>query len=239
MALTKAEYTEIKMRYHVELDIDFQRNTLGGKYIAIEGIDGSGKSTQVLHVQDYFTKQGKEVLLTSEPHHGSMVEKMIRDALQSKITIPSAALQYLYSADRVINQESIVKPSLSQEKIVLSHRVFWSAVPYGLLDKIMGLKGGDYDFNQSSQIMIAQGLLSMYHQFVVPDVTFYLDISVDTAMERLSHMDKTKEIYEKRDKLEKIREGYNLLINMFPKEFVVIDGEQSEKQVTEDILRKL
>lgn len=227
------------MKYHVELDIDFQRNTLGGKYIAIEGIDGSGKSTQVLLLEKFFKQKGNDVIVTSEPHPGSMIERMIRDALQSKIDIPSAALQYLYSADRVINQESIVKPSLEAQKTVLSHRVFWSAVPYGLMDKIMGVKQGTYDFNQSSQIMIAQGILSMYHQFVVPDVTFYLDISVDTAMDRLSQMDKNKEIYEKRDKLEKIKEGYNLLINMFPKEFIIIDGEQSEEKVTEEILKKL
>ncbi|HSW96620.1 MAG TPA: dTMP kinase [Candidatus Saccharimonadales bacterium] len=225
------------MEYHVELDIDFQRNTLGGRYIAIEGIDGSGKSTQVLRLQEYFEKKGKKVILTSEPRPGSIVEHMIRDALQSKVQIPATALQYLYSADRVINQESIVKPSLLEQKIVLSHRVFWSAVPYGLMDKIMDVKNGIYDFNQSSQIMIAQGLLSMYHQFVIPDVTIYLNVSVDTAVERLSHMDKTKEIYEKRDKLEKIREGYNVLIKMFPKEFIIINGEQSEREVSEEILK--
>ena len=106
------------MTYHTELAIDFLRNTLGGLYIAIEGIDGSGKSTQVSHIQEYFKQQGKEVVVTSEPQHGSMIEKMIRDALQSKITIPSTALQYLYSADRVINQESIVKPSLKNGNIV-------------------------------------------------------------------------------------------------------------------------
>lgn len=227
------------MVYHTELDIDFQRNTLGGLYIAVEGIDGSGKSTQVAHLQKYFIEKGKSVLVTSEPRHGSMVEKMIRDALQTRISIPSAALQYLYSADRVINQEEIVKPALEKNTVVLSHRVFWSAVPYGVMDKIMDIKNGSYDFNQSNQIIVAQGLLSMYHQFVIPDITCYLDISVDTAMQRLSSMDKTKEIYEKKDTLEKIKNGYDMLINMFPKEFVVIDGEKNEETVTTAIIQKI
>jgi hypothetical protein len=161
------------MNYHIELDIDFQRNTLGGLYIAIEGIDGSGKSTQVARLEKYFKEQNRDVIVTSEPQHGSAIEKMIRDVIQSKTHLPTAALQYLYSADRVINQEAIVKPALQQGKIVLSHRVFWSAVPYGVMDKILDLpaclptgktggqvsKNGTYDFNQSSQIMIAQGLL--------------------------------------------------------------------------------
>src|SRR5437660_403176 len=128
------------MTYHIELDIDFQRNTQKGTYIAIEGIDGSGKSTQVAHLQRYLEEQKKDVVVTSEPHHGSMIEKMIRDALVSKTKIPSPALQYLYSADRVMNQETIVKPALQEGKILLSHRVFWSAVPYGVMDKIMSTK---------------------------------------------------------------------------------------------------
>jgi dTMP kinase len=227
------------MVYHTELDIDFQRNTFGGLYIAVEGIDGSGKSTQVVRLKNYFEEKGETVVLTSEPQRGSMVEKMIRDALQSKISIPSTALQYLYSADRVINQETVVKPALQEKKVVLSHRVLWSAVPYGVMDKIMGIKNGEYDFNQSNQIIIAQGLLSMYHQFVIPDMTFYLDISVETAVKRLSHMDKTKEIYERRDKLEKIKNGYEMLIAMFPKEFVIIDGEKSEEEVTKEIISKI
>lgn len=227
------------MKYHVELDIDFQRNTLGGRYIAVEGIDGSGKSTQVSLLKNYFEKQNREVVLTSEPQHGSAIEKMIRDAIQSKTHLPAAALQYLYSADRVINQESLVKPALQDGKVVLSHRVFWSAVPYGVMDKILEVKNGTYDFNQSSQIMIAQGLLSMYHQFIVPDKTFYLDIAVETAMDRLSHMDKTKEIYEKKDKLEKIHQGYKMLIEMFPKEFVIIDGEKEESEVTKEIIQQV
>ncbi len=227
------------MTYHIDLDIDFQRNNFGGLYIALEGIDGSGKSTQVSRLQQYFADQKKEVVITSEPQHGSMIEKMIRGALQSKIHIPPVALQYLYSADRVINQESVVKPALISGKSIISHRVFWSAIPYGVMDKIIENKNGIYDFNQSSQIIIAQGILSMYHQFVVPDITFYLNVSVDAAMERLSHMDKTKELYERRDKLEKIREGYAMLIRMFPKEFVIINGEKSEEEVTESIIQNI
>src|SRR5579871_3688396 len=101
------------MIYHIELDIDFHRNTEKGLYIAIEGIDGSGKSTQVSCIRDYFQEQGKEVVVTSEPQHGSPIEQMIRDVLQSRQHIPGSALQYLYSADRVINQETVVKPSLA------------------------------------------------------------------------------------------------------------------------------
>lgn len=226
------------MSYHLSFDIDLKRNTYPGTYIAIEGIDGSGKTTQVEKVAAYLQSIGKDVVFTQEPKHDLLVGKIIRDALSSKIELPSVALQYLYSADRVINHETVVKPALASGKTVLSHRVFWSAVPYGLMDKIMD-NDGTYDFNEAEQILVAQGILSMYHQFVVPDKTFYLTVSVDSAMERLANMHKAKEIYEKREKLEKIHKGYEMLLHRFPKEFIVINGEQSEERVTEEIINTI
>ena len=90
------------MKYHIALDVDFRRNATNGTYIAIEGIDGSGKSTQVAHLEKYFSGNGRQVVVTSEPTRTTVVGKLIHDVLQATITIPSPALQYLYSADRVI-----------------------------------------------------------------------------------------------------------------------------------------
>ncbi len=220
------------MKYHVEFDLDFKRNPYKGMYIAVEGIDGSGKSTQVESLKEYFEKSGKTVTQTSEPKRDLIVGRLIHEALKAKIDIPAPALQYLYSADRVINHESVVKPSLEKGDIVLSHRVFWSVIPYGIMD----IGQDTYSKDNTEVLFVAQGLLSMYHQFIVPDVTFYLDISVDTAMRRLSQMDKQKEIYEKREKLERILRGYRWLVKEFPKEFVIINGEQSEENITEEII---
>lgn len=227
------------MKYHVEFDIDLKRNPHKGLYIAIEGIDGSGKDTQILQLKEYFSKQKRDVIVTSEPQSDLLVGKVIRKALKEKIKLPPVALQYLYSADRVLNHEQIVLPALNEGKIVLSHRVFWSAVPYGLFDKIMDKMDGKYDLSQRAHLMSAQGILSMYHQFVVPDKTFYLNISVDTALDRLSRRKKTKEIYEKREALEKIKKGYDLLLHEFSKEFVVIDAEKPIDEVTQDIIKKI
>ena len=223
----------------MDFDIDFLRNTTTGKYFAIEGIDGSGKSTQVILLKERLEKSGRKVLITSEPKVDSEIGKMIHSALQAKIHIPPTALQYLYSADRVVNQETLIKPALEEGKIILSHRAFWSAVPYGLMDKLMSLQNGEYNYAFHNQILIAQGLLSMYHRFIIPDRTFFLKVSVETAMNRLSLMKKTKEVYEKKDKLEKINEGYTLLLQEFPKEFVIIDGERNEGDITEEIYQQM
>lgn len=224
------------MNYHIALDLELRKNPYKGLYIAVEGIDGSGKTTQVEKLSQYFTKKGKSVVVTSEPRkRDSVIGKLIHQILQSKIKAPSVALQYLYSADRVINHKTIVEPALKKGKTVVSHRCFWSAIAYGVFDK--GIF--DYSSDETQVLLVAHGLLSMYHQFIVPDKTFYLDISADVAMRRLLGMKKVKELYEETEKLEKIIVGYRWLAKQFPKEIIVIDGEQSEEAVFAQIIKKL
>lgn len=228
------------MRYHVSFDIDFDRNTYGGQYIVVEGIDGSGKTTQVARLAEYFQKQGKEVVVTGEPRKDKGIfGKLIQEILLSKKKIPSVAFQYLFSADRAVHQEEIIIPSLRMGKIVLSDRCFWSAIPYGIMDHMMGKGEREYSYEMGKVILAAQSILSFYHQFLLPDKTFYLDISLDTAMNRIQKTDKKIEIYEDREKLEKIMLGYKWLCQEFPKEITVVDGEKKVGEVTEEIINKL
>lgn len=222
------------MKYHVDFDIDFKRNTYAGKFIAIEGIDGSGKTTQAKKLKEYFEKQGNEVLSTREPGRESVIGKLIHDILQSKTTdIPSEAFQFLFSAERVIHYKKEIIPALKNGKIVISDRVFWSSVPYGMMD-VTG--GENYDYNSSNIILASQCILSMYHQFIVPDFTFFLNIPVSVAMKRIVEMGKQKEIYEKKEKLEKIASGYSWLAKEFPNEITVIDANRDEKDIVEEII---
>lgn len=224
------------MKYHIEFDIALKRNTYGGLYIALEGIDGSGKTTQVEKLAEYFEKQGKEVIKTREPRNDGLVGSLVRKILSEQIKVPSVALQYLFSADRAIHHEEIVIPALKAGKVVISDRCFWSAIPYGIMDTIMDKKEGKYDFETGEIILVAQSILSLYHQFTTPDKTFYLDVSIDTGMQRLSQEGKTTEIYEKKDKLEKILSGYKWLVEKFATEIIVLDAEQHVQSVTEQIV---
>lgn len=225
------------MKYHVEFDIDFARNTYGGQYIVVEGIDGSGKTTQVARIIEHFKKQGKEVVVTGEPRKDKGIfGKLIQEILLSQKKIPSVAFQYLFSADRAVHQQDLIIPSLRMGKIVLSDRCFWSAVPYGIMDHMTSEADGDYNYEMGKVILAAQSILSMYHQFLLPDKTFYLDISLDTAMKRIQREEKELEIYEDKEKLAKIMLGYKWLAKEFPKEITVIDGEKSVEEVTKEII---
>lgn len=221
------------IRYHVEFDIDFRRNPYSGLYIALEGIDGSGKTTQLQKLYGYFQKQGREVVATREPRkQEGIIGELIQKILHGKTQIPPVAFQYLFSADREMHHEGLVIPSLKEGKVVISDRCFWSAIPYGLLDR-----KSELDENTIEYMLAAQSILSMYHQFVVPDYTFYLDIPLDTAIQRIDKTNEVREIYEDKEKLEKTIKGYQWLLREFPKEFIVIDATKRVEEVTEEIVR--
>lgn len=223
------------MKYHVEFDIDFKRNEARGLYIAVEGIDGSGKTTQVEKLVEYFKSQGREVVKTREPRKNEgLIGELIQKILHGKTTIPPVAFQYLFSADREMHHEELIKPSLQAGKVVVSDRCFWSVIPYGIMDL-----GGDVDENTREYLLVAQSILSMYHQFTIPDFTFYLELPLDTAMERIQQGGEEKEIYEDREKLAQTIKGYNFLLQKFPEEFKVIDATKSVTEVTEEIVSLL
>lgn len=223
------------MKYHAELDIDLKRNPYKGLYICLEGIDGSGKTTQVEELAKYFEKKGKSVIRTREPRKEGIIGDIIQKVLTGKVKASSVALQYLFSADRSLHHEEIVIPALKSGKVVISDRCFWSAVVYGILDRM----AKNYDYEMADVLLASQSILSMYHQFLVPDYTFLLRVSLRTAMSRIAKKDDVKEIYENREKLKKVIEGYDWLSKKFQKEITVADGEGRVDEVTEKLICKL
>lgn len=223
------------MKYHIDFDIEFRRNPYKGQYIVLEGIDGSGKTTQIEKLYEYFTSKGKEVVRTREPRKDEgLIGELIQKILNGKTKVPSVAIQYLFSADRGMHHAELIEPALKSGKIVISDRCFWSAVPYGVLDI-----QEDFDDNTAKYILVSQSILSMYHQFIAPDKTIYLDVPVERAMDRLSKKPHEKEIYEETKKILKAKEGYDWLLREFPKEFTVINGARNVEEVFGEIIEEV
>lgn len=219
------------MKYHISFDIDFKRNASKGLYIALEGIDGSGKTTQVERLVSYFEKQGREVVQTREPRKGEgLIGKLIQDILHGKTAVSPVAFQYLFSADRQMHHQDLILPALDAGKVVISDRCFWSAIPYGILDT-----NDKVDANSMQQKLVAQSILSFYHEFTVPDKTFYLEVSLDTAIERITKGDGANEIYEDKSKLKRAIEGYQWLLKEFADEFTIVDANKDVEEVTSEI----
>lgn len=223
------------MKYPVNFEIELLRNSYPGIYIALEGIDGSGKTTQTLLLKEHFEKLGKEVVLTREPRKTGLIGELIHKVLLGKDKLPTVAIQYLFSADRAAHHQELVLPSLKEGKIVITDRCFWSGIVYGILDRT----GGVYDKSEADFLLISQSILSMYHQFTVPDYSFYLKISVEESMKRLNAKTEAKEIYEKEELIEKVHTGYDYLKDRFSEEITVINGEQSVEKITQEILDKI
>lgn len=225
------------MKQKVNFEIELKKNSYKGTYIAIEGIDGCGKTTQAKILSDYFKKKGKEVILTREPRKKGIIGDLVQKVLLGQTNMHPKAFQYLFTADRVMHYEDVIIPSLKSGKIVMSDRCFWSAIVYGILDRV----NGKYNLKEAEQILIAQSILSMYHQFTIPDYSFYLKISLNTSLERIKkkHKKDQKEIYEKKEKLDQVIKGYNWLSEKFKDEIIIIDGEKSVEKVTENILKRI
>lgn len=219
------------MKYNVNFDIELKKNPYPGLYIALEGIDGSGKTTQVKKLAEYFMSLGKEVVITHEPRRDGAMGPLVDSVLKGEVQIPVVAIQYLFAAQRAAFMEEVIIPALKQNKVVITDRCFWSAIPYGLLDKYESEKTED-----AYQLMAAMSILSMYHEFIAPDFTVILDVAVDTAGNRLEAKGKKAEIYEKQEKLMKLIEGYKFLLENFPDVLVQVSGEGQEQEVTERIL---
>ncbi len=223
------------MKFSVNYKIELKKNEYPGLYIALEGIDGCGKTTQAEALASYFKKQGRMVVLTREPRKEGIIGDLVHKILLGKEKLPPASFQYLFTADRVVNHEEVVLPALKKGHVVITDRCFWSAVVYGILDKT----DGTYDTKKGELLLMTQGILSWYHQFTAPDYTFYLKVPPASAFKRLQTKKDTKEIYESQEKVKKVALGYEYLKKKFPKEIIVLDGEKKVEEITNDIIKKI
>ncbi len=215
------------MRYPISFSISFNKNKLNGILIAVEGIDGSGKTTQAQELVKNLKKEGYKAIYTKEPTD-EPTGRLIREVLAGNIKVPPLSLQYLFCADRGVHQWELEK-YLKKGYIVVTDRYFWSAVAYGISDL-----SGTPDY-----YLTAFSILSMYHRFMSPNFTFFLDVSVKEAFKRISKSEKHGEIYDKKEKLTKIKSAYALLSEKFEKEFTMVDGEGDVETVQKDLLKRV
>lgn len=205
------------MKYHLQFDLSFTRNSFDGKYFAFEGIDGSGKSTQADLLTHYFEAQGKEVLRTKEPTDG-VIGQLVRRVLNKELTVPAISLQYLFCADRAVHLQDVVIPALKEGKIVISDRSLWSAIAYGIVDQGVPEEEKDH-------MLVSQNVMSMYGGFLIPDKTFILDLPFEEAEERIDLRGEKISMYDKSEMLRKIRKEYLFLAQKFPEVFTVVEGD--------------
>jgi dTMP kinase len=193
------------------------KNNYSGKFIVIEGLDGSGKSAQVDLVIDYLKSVGKNVLVTKEPTTESDSGRKIKQALRKEIVVEPLELQKLYVQDRKEHLDNKIIPALRRGDFVVSSRYAFSTFAYGHSD------GLDVDL-----------LIKMNENFLLPDLTIIVDVLPENCVKRIESRGEEKELFEQLEKLKKVNEIYQKLPQMFENVFAV-DGEKSIPEVFEEI----
>jgi len=204
-------------------------------FITLEGIEGSGKTTQIRQLSAFIEATGHRCITTREPG-GTAIGEKIRAILlnpENDDLSPISEL-LLYMADRAQHLNSVVKPALEAGKIVLCDRYFDATVVY------QGIaRGLDTELIYSLHRLLFEDLK--------PDITFLLDLPPAVGLARAWEQinDGIRSGGESRFEEEtiafheKVRAGYLDLARLEVKRFKVIDASQDKKQVQMDIRQTL
>ena len=200
-------------------------------FITLEGIEGSGKTTQVDRLAQFLEARGKECLTTRQPG-GTVIGENIRSILlnpENSTLAPMAEL-LLYLADRAQHISEMIKPALAAGQTIICDRYFDATVAY-------------QGFARGLSVELLLELHRMLFDDLKPDITLLLDLSpqqgLDRAWQQLNSGQRAgrESRFEKETVAfhEKVRAGYLELARLEPQRFRVIDAARSPDQVFAEI----
>jgi len=204
---------------------------VSGLFLSFEGGEAAGKSVQAARLADTLGARGHGVVLTREPG-GTPFAERIRDVLlhARDVDLAPEAQALLFSAARAQHTRDVIRPALSEGKIVVADRYFDSTLVY----QGYGL-GADLD-GLRAMTRFAVGAL-------VPQRTFLIDVPVAVTLSRLGARSGTArwDRFHGDDRAfyERVRDGYLRLAAAEPGRFVVVDGDRPEETVAADIRRQV
>jgi len=171
-------------------------------FIVIEGLDGSGKTTQIEMLRDRFQGGGAACHLTAEPTD-LPTGRLIRSILRQEITANPKTVAALFAADRIehiYHPEEGLLAKLAAGYHVIASRYYFSSLAY------------QSEFADPGWI----ALLNMEAKRTLPaDLTIFLDLEPDLSMERIAARGEEKELFETKEKLTHVRESFHLAFEHF------------------------
>jgi dTMP kinase len=187
-----------------------------GVFICIEGLDGSGKTTQAVLLTERLHKR-YNAIYTSEPSNGK-TGTFIRDCcLYEKKRLPTAVEALLFAADRIEHVENEIKPALAEGKLVICDRYLYSSLAY-----------------QGSAGLSLEWIKSVNSHALQPDFAIFIDVSPELVLERLQ---RKKSVMETLETQQKVREVYLKFVETG--ELVRIDGDKPKDVVAEALFSKV
>jgi dTMP kinase len=193
-------------------------------FIALEGLDGSGKSTQVKPLADRLNAEGLKVYITAEPTT-SRIGSMIKDIFNHKMEADHRTIAALYAADRlehVLNKKDGILKKLEEGYTVITDRYYFSSYAYHGVHMNMDWV---IDIN------------SLTADLLRPDLTIFIDVPVDVCSKRLSRGRSSAELYEDEENLNNVRKKYFEAFDKLKgqEKIFITDGNRPTDMIARDI----
>lgn len=193
-----------------------------GYFISFEGVDGSGKSTQISKLKEYLEANGYQVVLSREPGGtdiGEQIRSVILDPQNEGMTAVTEAL--LYAASRAQHVHDVIAPAVKEGKIVICDRFVDSSIAYQQYGRDLG-----------ECVRIINGYAI---DGCMPDLTFLLKVKPDVGGDRIGSREKDRIELEDRSFHEAVYRGYESLQEEFAERIVGIDAARSVGEIFAEI----
>ncbi|MEA3486940.1 MAG: dTMP kinase [Thermodesulfobacteriota bacterium] len=202
-----------------------------GLFITFEGIEGSGKTTQIRMAGSYLKRKGVPFVLTSEPGGtpaGNELRKILLDKTSLMLSCRTELL--LFAADRAQHVEEVIAPSLEEGKVVLCDRFSDATVAY-------------QGYGRKQDIKPIWAICDFASRSLIPDMTLLFDISADKGLDRVIDRARRMGNVPLEDRFEKehlrfhetIRNGYLALAEENPDRFRIIDASRDVDTVHQEV----
>ena len=199
-----------------------------GKFIAFEGIDGSGKSTQIQYLMEKLKENNIYYYTTMEPTD-SPIGSLIHQIMMGRIKTDNKVIAALFVAvrlDHLLNDINGLKAKIDEGSTVISDRYYFSSYAYHSVDMPM-----EWVIQANDQCK----------RILQPTVTVFIDVDPDVAIERIAKNRFHQELFEKKSRLVKVREKY---FEAFKRErdnenIIVVDGNKQPAEIADEIWKKV
>ena len=194
-----------------------------GRFIVLEGIDGSGTTTQAARLVASLRASGHSVVATREPSDGPL-GVVLRQALTRRLVgLSDRALALLFAADRLDHLASVVEPALAEGKVVVSDRYVLSSLAY------QGMR------------MPIRWVESLNAAARPADLTLYLEVDPGTASRRRQGRGGTEELFDADEVQRAVARAYGRVVRKHARaqRVVRVDGRAAPDEVAQEVLARV
>ncbi|MFZ9309617.1 MAG: dTMP kinase [Candidatus Nanopelagicales bacterium] len=196
-----------------------------GAFIAIEGGDGAGKSTQAKLLANGLRTRGHEVIITREPGGSPIAEKIRHVVLDvANLGLNERAEALLFAASRAEHVASTIRPALERGTIVISDRYMDSSIAYQGIARGLGL-----EHIRDLNLWATNNL--------VPDLTIILDVDAEHGLNRVADPNRIEE--ESTEFHSVVRDAFLELAKLDPDRYLIVSANQPAEEIAETIFKRV